>query len=122
MPRVRAYEHRDQHAVVDIVRTVFQEYGFIWEPEGYNRDLYEAFDVEWLIPCERGQSEDCYSGQLNPRTDAWYPTEFWFWWRGSRIGYAGSVAMTFNFFAVTSIFSFTGIDPALRYLRAVVGM
>jgi YYY domain-containing protein len=47
--------------------------------------VYEAFGVEWMIPCEPGQSDNCYTGQLNPRTSRWYPTEFWFWWRGSRI-------------------------------------
>jgi YYY domain-containing protein len=50
-----------------------------------NRGLYEAFGVEWMIPCEPGQSENCYTGQTDPRTSRWYPTEFWFWWRGSRI-------------------------------------
>lgn len=50
-----------------------------------NRTLFEAFGVEWMIPCAPGQTDNCYSGQLNPRTTAWYPTEFWFWWRGSRI-------------------------------------
>lgn len=42
MPLVRPYEDRDQDAVVETVRTVFLEYGFIWEPEGYNRDLFEV--------------------------------------------------------------------------------
>ena len=42
MPIVRAYEDRDRDAVVEIVRSVFDEYGFIWEPEGYNRDLFEV--------------------------------------------------------------------------------
>src|SRR5690606_35664924 len=32
-----------------------------------------------------GQSENCYSGPLNPRTTEWYPTEYWFWWEGSRV-------------------------------------
>lgn len=50
-----------------------------------NQPLFEAFGVEWMIPCEPGQSENCYTGQLNPRTSRWYPTEYWFWWRGSRI-------------------------------------
>lgn len=50
-----------------------------------SRPVYEAFGVEWMIPCEPGQSENCYTGQLDPRTSRWYPTEFWFWWRGSRI-------------------------------------
>lgn len=42
MPLVRPYEDRDQAAVVDAVKTVFEEYGFIWEPDGYNRDLFEV--------------------------------------------------------------------------------
>lgn len=53
--------------------------------EHYNEGLYKAFGVEWMIPCQPGQSEDCYTGQVNPRTTAWYPTEYWFWWRGSRV-------------------------------------
>ena len=51
----------------------------------YNRGLYDAFGVEWLIPCDPGVVTDCFSGALNPRTTSWYPTEFWFWWRGTRI-------------------------------------
>lgn len=50
-----------------------------------NRAVFEAFGVEWMIPCEPGQADNCYSGQLNPRTTSWYPSEFGFWWRGSRI-------------------------------------
>ena len=51
----------------------------------YNRGVYEAFGVEWMIPCEAGATENCYRGPVEARTSAWYPTEFWFWWRGSRI-------------------------------------
>ncbi len=51
----------------------------------YNASLYRAFGVEWLIPCHGGPTQDCFSGLLSPRTTSWYPTEFWFWWRGSRI-------------------------------------
>lgn len=50
-----------------------------------NRTLFETLGVEWAIPCEPGQTENCYSGQLSPRTDRWYPSEYWFWWRGTRI-------------------------------------
>lgn len=50
-----------------------------------NRGVYEAFGVEWMIPCSPGQKADCYAGPVENRTAAWYPTEFWFWWRGSRI-------------------------------------
>ena len=54
-----------------------------------NRGLYEAAGLEWMIPCPPGaraaDSPECYTGAVNPRTTEWYPTEFWFWWRGSRI-------------------------------------
>ncbi|MEP7214856.1 MAG: DUF2298 domain-containing protein [Anaerolineaceae bacterium] len=50
-----------------------------------NRGVYEAFGVEWMLPCSPGQKSDCYAGPVENRTTAWYPTEFWFWWRGSRI-------------------------------------
>ena len=43
------------------------------------------------------------------------------WWRESPIGYALSVAVTFNYFAATTIFSMTGVMPALRFLRALAG-
>ncbi len=51
----------------------------------YNRPLFELMGVEWLIPCEPGVTGDCFSGPTDPRTTAWYPTEYWFWWRGTRI-------------------------------------
>ncbi|MEP6871842.1 MAG: DUF2298 domain-containing protein, partial [Anaerolineaceae bacterium] len=50
-----------------------------------NRGVYEAFGLEWMIPCSPAQKTDCYAGPVENRTNAWYPTEFWFWWRGSRI-------------------------------------
>jgi YYY domain-containing protein len=50
-----------------------------------NDDLYGKFGVEWLIPCAAGQTQNCFNGDLVHRADHWYPTEFWFWWRGSRI-------------------------------------
>ena len=53
--------------------------------ERYNTGLYEAFGVESLLPCEPGQAEACYAGPTNPRTQSWYPDEFWFWWRASRV-------------------------------------
>lgn len=53
--------------------------------ERYNEPLYRAFGVENLLPCEPGQSADCYAGPPGQRTSAWYPTEYWFWWRGSRV-------------------------------------
>ncbi len=37
----------------------------------YNAALFKAFGLESLA--------------LVPRTHSWYPTEFWFWWRGSRV-------------------------------------
>lgn len=42
VPIVRPYEPRDRDAVIDIVRTVYDEYGFGWEPEGYHRDIHDV--------------------------------------------------------------------------------
>ncbi len=53
--------------------------------EHYNEGLYKTFGVEWLLPCEPGQALDCYNGAVNPRTTEWYPTQYWFWWQGSRV-------------------------------------
>jgi len=53
--------------------------------EHYNAGLYRDFGVEWMLPCAPDQAENCYRGQMNPRTTEWYPTEYWFWWRGSRV-------------------------------------
>jgi YYY domain-containing protein len=51
----------------------------------YNRALLDALGLEWMIPCANGVRENCFTGNINPRTTEWYPTEYWFWWRGSRI-------------------------------------
>ena len=57
--------------------------------ERYNEPVYRALGVDWMIPCTADDAasgnDHCYSGVVNPRTTAWYPTEFWFWWRGTRI-------------------------------------
>ncbi|GIW12617.1 MAG: hypothetical protein KatS3mg062_0056 [Tepidiforma sp.] len=52
--------------------------------ERYSEPLYRAFGVDYLLPCSPGQTESCYAGP-SPRTREWYPTEYWFWWRGSRV-------------------------------------
>ncbi|MCH8978794.1 MAG: GNAT family N-acetyltransferase [Armatimonadetes bacterium] len=38
---VRDYGTADKDAVVEIVRVVYEEYGFGWEPEGYHLDLFD---------------------------------------------------------------------------------
>ncbi|MBI5947706.1 MAG: hypothetical protein HY875_06185 [Chloroflexi bacterium] len=50
----------------------------------YNTGVYEAFGVDFLLPCAPGVTEDCYRGPT-PRSTAWYPTEFWFWFRDTRV-------------------------------------
>lgn len=50
-----------------------------------NEALYDAFGVGWMVPCAPGETTDCYAGPAEGRTDRWYPSEYWFWWRGSRI-------------------------------------
>ncbi|MEO9255488.1 MAG: DUF2298 domain-containing protein, partial [Tepidiformaceae bacterium] len=51
----------------------------------YNDALYGKFGVEWLIPCKPGVTDNCFTGDLVNRGAHWYPSEFFFWWRGSRI-------------------------------------
>ena len=53
--------------------------------ERYSEPLYRAFGVDYLLPCEPGTTANCYAGPAGSRTSAWYPTEYWFWWRGSRV-------------------------------------
>lgn len=50
----------------------------------YNDDIYGVFGMEGLLPCSADSTGDCYAG-ASPRSDSWYPTEFWFWFRGSRV-------------------------------------
>ncbi len=49
-----------------------------------NDAIYEAFGLEGTLACDSNSTGDCYSG-AEPRTTAWYPTQFWFWWEGSRV-------------------------------------
>ncbi len=44
MLTVRLFEPRDQGAVVKIIKTVFDEYGFGWEPDGYTRDVHQVLE------------------------------------------------------------------------------
>ncbi len=48
-------------------------------------DLYSFFGADEIAQCQTPTSENCYSGSLTDRTHAWYPTEFWFWFRDTRI-------------------------------------
>ena len=50
-----------------------------------NSGLYEAFGAEEIARCQGPTSEYCYQGTAEPRTSEWYPTEFWFWFRDTRI-------------------------------------
>ncbi len=53
--------------------------------ERYSEPVYSAFGVESLLPCDQVDADDCYAGQTSPRTQSWYPDEYWYWWRASRI-------------------------------------
>ncbi len=50
------------------------------------------------------------------------PAGFVGWWRKSRLAYGLSTAITFNTFALTTIFAVTDIDRAARYLRLLAGI
>jgi YYY domain-containing protein len=55
--------------------------------EHTSRPVYEAFGVENILPCPPGAepAAECYRSGAVERTTSWYPTEFFFWWRGSRV-------------------------------------
>lgn len=38
---IRPAVRGDEEGVVRVIRSVFDEYGFTWEPEGYHADLYD---------------------------------------------------------------------------------
>lgn len=40
-PCIRSFRPGDEPAIADVIKSVFDEYGFTWEPEGYNRDSFE---------------------------------------------------------------------------------
>lgn len=50
----------------------------------YDEDIFRAAGLEGLLPCTPESTGDCYAG-ATPRSESWYPTEFWFWFRGSRV-------------------------------------
>ncbi len=50
-----------------------------------NEDLYRAFDMEWRISCELDDREYCYEGATGDRSDAWYPSQFFWWFSLTRI-------------------------------------
>lgn len=41
-PRIRPAHTGDEPGIVEVVRTVYDEYGFTWDAEGYHRDLYDV--------------------------------------------------------------------------------
>jgi putative acetyltransferase len=40
---IRPYRPGDEPGIQNVIRTVFEEYGFPWQPDGHNRD---AFDID----------------------------------------------------------------------------
>ncbi|MFQ3587677.1 MAG: GNAT family N-acetyltransferase [Fimbriimonadaceae bacterium] len=41
-PTVRPWEPRDAEAAIEVVRSVYDEYGFTWDPDEYHADLYDV--------------------------------------------------------------------------------
>lgn len=39
---VRPWEPCDEAAAIEVVRSVYDEYGFTWDPTGYHADLYDV--------------------------------------------------------------------------------
>ncbi|MDR3687818.1 MAG: GNAT family N-acetyltransferase [Fimbriimonas sp.] len=49
---IRQASGADSPGIVDVIRAVFDEYEFTWEPEGYHADLY-ALDAHYDGVCDR---------------------------------------------------------------------
>jgi YYY domain-containing protein len=47
--------------------------------------LYESLGLDHLRTCGPGVEGECYTADVGARTDAWYPTKFWFWWQATRV-------------------------------------
>jgi YYY domain-containing protein len=52
-----------------------------WGSDG----LYDTFGLHHLETCGPDAAGECYSADETARTDAWYPTRFWFWWQATRV-------------------------------------
>ncbi len=66
-PIVRPFRPEDTDAVVQVVETVFREYGFSWDPEGYCADLWrvaETYDAFWVAELE-GDVVGCVGFELH---------------------------------------------------------
>jgi ribosomal protein S18 acetylase RimI-like enzyme len=37
---IRAATQQDQEQIIDLIHTIYQEFGFGWDPSGYHQDLY----------------------------------------------------------------------------------
>lgn len=57
--------------------------------EAGHQGVYDAFGVEGLVRCGPEADATCTGRRLDP-TDAWYPDDFWPWWRMSRMAYWSS--------------------------------
>ncbi len=64
---IRAWRPEDTEGVVATVRSVFDEYGFTWDAEGYCSDLNDAgteYDRFWVVEHE-GQVVGCVGLELH---------------------------------------------------------
>lgn len=43
--RIEAWAPRWAQGAIDVVRAVYDEYGFTWEPDGYHRDLFTVAET-----------------------------------------------------------------------------
>jgi alginate O-acetyltransferase complex protein AlgI len=60
-------------------------------------------------------------GVLSRDAGRWLPAWWLRWWRTSRVAAAVSIALTFNFFALSMIFVVTDVRSGLDYLAALLG-
>lgn len=52
MCRIEPYQSEHRDGVIAVVRAVHEEYGFVWDAEGYHRDLY-AIERDYLANGDR---------------------------------------------------------------------
>ena len=60
--RIRMATNADVEGVVNVIHTVFDEYQFTWEPDGYHADLY---DIEQHYP---GPEDRLFVAEINGQT------------------------------------------------------
>ena len=84
----------------------------LWHGLGWNFLLWGLLQAVGLI----------WVGRPARAVGARLPDGILRFWRETPVGYALSAALTFNYFALTSVLVFTGLEGSLAYAAALVGL